>query len=223
MLKETIKQVIDLLSITLKTSFLAEIRSFREIASQITDKTQEKEVSAYWNAKIIGSSWSKFKSINRMFDTLNIDIQTYSDNAKHSLDFSGVYNTFYIKVYKPVLDSKKGILNQKAINFLVKEFSLYCQDRKFYADRLKAIKEAEKKKNLDKMASEKQEEKIPDDKKEAIQTPPTLDKLTSQELMILALNCYKLMDNNHKANFRDWLDEVDNVNYQTMKETGTDN
>jgi hypothetical protein len=222
MLRESIKQVIDLLSITLKSSFLAEIKAFREIACQIIDKTQEKEVSAYWNAKIIGSSWSKFKSINRMFDTLNIDIQTYSDNAKHSLDFSGVYNTFYIKVYKPVLEANKGILNQEAIDFLLKEFSLYCQDRKFYADRLKAIKEAEKKKNLDKIEAENTA-KIPDEKAESIQTPPTLDKLTSQELMILALNCYKLMDNNHKANFRDWLDEVDNVNYQTMKETGTDN
>lgn len=220
MLKESIKQVIDLLSITLKSSFLAEIKTFREIACQITDKTQEKEVSAYWNSKIIGSSWSKFKSIAKMIDTLNIDITAYAETAKHSLDFSGVYNVFYIKVYKPVMDSEKGILNQKAINFLVKEFSLYCQDRKFYADRLKAIKEAEKKKNLAKMEAENAA-KIPDEKPEIVQTPPTLDKLTPQELMILAVNCYKLMDNTHKANFRNWMEQIDNVNY--LQKTGTDN
>lgn len=220
MIRESIKQVIDLLAITLKAGFLAEMKAFREVTAGITDKTQRKEVRKYWDAKIKGSSFSKFNSLDKMFTLLNIDLEEVISTAKHSLDFSGIYNGFYGPVFKPVLNSCHGVLTLDALSFLLDEFTLYCEDRIFYGERLKAKQEAENEKNFDKIAEEKTQETAEEEK---VQVPPSLDSLSQQELLMIAVNCYKLLDNHHKSILRDWQDKVDNVNYQTLQKTGTEN
>jgi len=199
MIKESIKKLIDGIGAKKSLSFDKDIEVFRKVLSQAGEKRtpQYKEIADYWNRIIRKDSFSKYLSITAMLDCLNIDLKKSIEQAKIAIHYSGVYNRFYIGVFRRIVPKNVENISESDMENILRMWDIYISGNPDFDAVVKNLKG--KPENPENPVESENPENT--DNKESVKNLADMDQL---ELLELAKAAYEYLKPENQSDFIDW-------------------